>query len=98
MKQIKTHGIYDTTKGHAHLPVRMYRGWEIRRIAGGPGTDVNQRTLIGVLTDSRRLEGHSIETPTSPKIGRIIHFINHFESSAFSEEQDKTVITRKTGR
>ena len=98
MKQIKEHGVYATTKGHAHIPVRMYRGWQIRRIAGGPGYRVDCPTFIGVLVDSKTMEGHSIETPTSSKISRIIHFINHFENSEFAEGQDRTVITRKARR
>jgi len=95
---IKEHGVFAATKGHGHVPVSMYKGWQIRRIAGGPDYRVDCVTYIGVLTDSRRLEGNSIDTPTSPKIGRIKHFIDHFEKSEFAEEQDRAVITRKRAR
>ena len=84
-KKIKEFGAYPTIKGHATLAVVMYRGWEIRRIAGGPEARVDLPTFKGVMKNSRRLPGHDIETPTMPSIAGVKRAIDKFQDSDYAE-------------
>jgi len=84
-------GKYMRIKGHAVMAVEMYRGWEIHRIPGGPGQDVDQPTFKGVLR-SRRLPGYDIETRTQPAIVYVKKAIDAFCESEHGEDEQKVIL------
>ena len=86
-KAIKEFGGYPTVKGHSVLLAEMYRGWEIRRMAGGPGSEVGQWLFQGVLKGSRAMPGHDIETAPMPGVALVRKAIDSFQESDYAESK-----------
>lgn len=84
-KAIKEFGGYPTVKGHAVVLSEMYRGWEIRRLAGGPGSEVGQWLFQGILKNSRQMPGHDIETAPQPGVALVRKAIDSFQESDYAE-------------
>uniref|UniRef100_A0A6M3KZI0 Uncharacterized protein n=1 Tax=viral metagenome TaxID=1070528 RepID=A0A6M3KZI0_9ZZZZ len=78
-------GQYPTVKGYAVVVAGYYRGWEIRRIAGGPEHRADCPTFRGVKKNPRSLPGHDIETMTFPSAAIVRRAIDNFENSAYAE-------------
>ena len=86
-KRIHEFGRYPTFKGRAVIAMEMYRGWEIRRIAGGPDARVDCPTFYGVMKNSRQLPGNDIETKQHATIGLVKYRINKFQASEYAESK-----------
>ena len=84
-RAIKEFGAYTQVKGFSVLLAEMYRGWEIRRLAGGPGQEVGQWLFQGILKDSKQMPGHDIETAPYPALGLVRKEIDHFQESDYAE-------------
>jgi hypothetical protein len=80
-----------TMKGHAHIGVEIYKGWEVIFCAGGPGADVNQPIYYGHLK-SRQIENHDIYTRTFPTLRKVRRSIDAFQESPFGEDEKKVMV------
>lgn len=85
-KRIKEFGEYPTVKGYSILLVEEYKGWQIRRMAGGPGQEVGQWLFVGTM-NSRAMPGHDIETPTFPGVALVRRAIDVFQKSDYAESK-----------
>jgi len=83
--KVREFGEYPAVKGYAVVVAGEYRGWEIRRIAGGPGARADCPTFKGVKKNPRSLPGHDIETMTFPSPAIVRRAIDCFEKSEYAE-------------